>query len=93
MPADAGEEPRSSRVPGGSGQRCLSSEEFAADHNLTSRECEAFDLMLRGHDAKSISEALVISDNIAKAHIRSIYAKTGVPTRQELSVATEHLDR
>lgn len=49
--------------------------------------------MLRGHDAKSISEALVISDNIAKAHIRSIYAKTGVPTRQELSVATEHLDR
>ncbi|CVH78397.1 transcriptional regulator MalT [Coriobacteriaceae bacterium CHKCI002] len=92
-PADADKEPRPSRASEGSGLRRLSSEEFAADHNLTSREREVFDLMLRGRDAKSIGEALVISDNTAKAHIRSIYAKTGVHTRQEFSIATEHLDR
>ena len=64
---------------------------FAADHNLTAREREVFELMLRGRDAKSIGEALVISDNTAKAHIRSIYAKTGVHTRQEFIDATEHV--
>ena len=52
-----------------------------------------FELMLRGRDAKSIGEALVISDNTAKAHIRSIYAKTGVHTRQEFIDATEHVMR
>ena len=66
---------------------------FAADHNLTAREREVFELMLRGRDAKSIGEALVISDNTAKAHIRSIYAKTGVHTRQEFIDATEHVMR
>ena len=66
---------------------------FAADHNLTAREREVFELMLRGRDAKSIGEALVISDNTAKAHIRSIYAKTGVHTRQEFIDATEHVTR
>ncbi|MBC5585709.1 helix-turn-helix transcriptional regulator [Eggerthella sp. NSJ-70] len=71
----------------------LDAETFAADHNLTVREREVFDLMLRGRDAKSIGEALVISDNTAKAHIRSIYAKTGVHTRQEFIDATEHVAR
>lgn len=71
----------------------LDAETFAADHNLTAREREVFDLMLRGRDARSIGEALVISDNTAKAHIRSIYAKTGVHTRQEFVVATEHVAR
>ena len=42
---------------------------------------------------RGIGEALVISDNTAKAHIRSIYAKTGVHTRQEFIDATEHVMR
>lgn len=71
----------------------VDAEAFAADHNLTVREREVFDLMLRGRDAKSIGEALVISDNTAKAHIRSIYAKTGVHTRQEFVDATERVAR
>lgn len=71
----------------------VDAEAFAADHNLTVREREVFDLMLRGRDAKSIGEALVISDNTAKAHIRSIYAKTGVHTRQEFVDATECVAR
>lgn len=71
----------------------VDAESFAADHNLTMREREVFVLMLRGRDARSIGEALVISDNTAKAHIRSIYAKTGVHTRQEFVDVTEHIVR
>lgn len=58
-------------------------EHFADAHNLTLREREVFSLMLEGRDAKTIGEVLVISDNTAKAHIRSIYSKLGVHTRQE----------
>ena len=82
--------PRNRRYRTGSG---VDADGFAADHNLTAREREVFELMLRGRDAKSIGEALVISDNTAKAHIRSIYAKTGVHTRQEFIDATEHVMR
>ena len=48
---------------------------------------------LGGKNELAIGEALVISDNTAKAHIRSIYAKTGVHTRQEFIDATEHVMR
>ena len=75
------------------GRPRLAADEFASEHNLTVREREVFDLMLLGRDARSIGEALVISDNTAKAHIRSIYAKTGVHTRQEFIDATEHVAR
>lgn len=75
------------------GEGVVDAESFAADHNLTMREREVFLLMLRGRDARSIGEALVISDNTAKAHIRSIYAKTGVHTRQEFVDVTEHIVR
>lgn len=75
------------------GEGVVDAESFAADHNLTMREREVFVLMLRGRDARSIGEALVISDNTAKAHIRSIYAKTGVHTRQEFVDVTERIVR
>ncbi len=61
----------------------FSAEDFALAHNFTSREREVFSLMLEGRDARTIGAALVISENTAKSHIRSIYAKTGVHTRQE----------
>ena len=76
-----------------SGTQPVSAESYAADHNLTAREREVFMLMLRGRDARAIGEALVISDNTAKAHIRSIYAKTGVHSRREFVEATDHIPR
>lgn len=50
---------------------------FAADHNLTAREREVFELMLRGRDAKSIGEALVIS----RQHCEGAYPAASTPRR------------
>ena len=68
-------------------------DEYADDHNFTRREREVFPLMLQGRGSKSIAEKLVISDNTAKSHIRSIYAKCGVHTRTEFIEATAGLKR
>lgn len=71
----------------------ISAEEFALERNFTSREREVFSLMLEGRDARTIGAALVISENTAKSHIRSIYAKTGVHTRQEFIDAVCEVER
>ena len=90
---ERGEQPQgAAAVPVVSGG-ALSAEEFALEHNLTSREREVFALMLEGRDARSIGGALVISENTAKSHIRSIYAKVGVHTRQEFVDAVHSVER
>ena len=71
----------------------LTVDEYADDHNFTRREREVFPLMLQGRGSKSIAEKLVISDNTAKSHIRSIYAKCGVHTRAEFIEETSGLKR
>lgn len=73
--------------------RRISADDFALEHNFTSREREVFSLMLEGRDARTIGAALVISENTAKSHIRSIYAKTGVHTRQEFIDAVHGVER
>ena len=66
---------------------------YANEIGLTSREREVLPLMLEGRDARSIGEALVISENTAKAHIRNIYAKVGARNRREFVEATRHVAR
>ena len=73
--------------------RVLTVDEYADDRNFTRREREVFPLMLQGRGSKSIAEKLVISDNTAKSHIRSIYAKCGVHTRAEFIEETAGLKR
>ena len=73
--------------------RVLTVDEYADDRNFTRRERDVFPLMLQGRGSKSIAEKLVISDNTAKSHIRSIYAKCGVHTRAEFIEATAALKR
>ena len=51
---------------------------------LTPRESEAMALLARGHGAQSIQEHMGISLNTVKMHIRNVYAKLGVHSRQEL---------
>ena len=51
---------------------------------LTPREAEAMALLARGHGAQSIQEHMGISHNTVKMHIRNVYAKLGVHSRQEL---------
>lgn len=40
-------------------------------------------LLSQGHSARGIEETLFISHNTAKGHIRHVYAKLGVHSREE----------
>ena len=51
---------------------------------LTAREAEVLSLLAKGADAAGIADRLVISLSTANTHIRHIYAKLGVHSRQEM---------
>ncbi|MDR2454035.1 MAG: helix-turn-helix transcriptional regulator [Bifidobacteriaceae bacterium] len=51
---------------------------------LTPREAEMLPLLGQGRSAAGISKLLYISENTTKSHIRSIYRKLGVHTKQDL---------
>lgn len=51
--------------------------------HLSPREMEVYALMRDGRDAAYIADSLCVSRNTAKTHIRNIYGKFGVHTRQE----------
>ena len=51
---------------------------------LSERQYEVLMLVAQGRNAKYIEQALTISLSTAQTHIRNIYRKTGVHSRQEL---------
>lgn len=51
--------------------------------NLTRRERQVAELLLRGKSADEISEELSISPNTAKVHVQRIYRKSNVTSRAE----------
>ena len=51
---------------------------------LSERQYEVLVLVAQGRNAKYIEQALTISLSTAQTHIRNIYRKTGVHSRQEL---------
>jgi len=51
--------------------------------NLTRRERQVAELLLRGKSADEISEELSISPNTAKVHVLRIYRKSNVTSRAE----------
>lgn len=53
-------------------------------HGLSEREAEILDLILRGKNVPAIAEALFISQNTVRSHIKRIYRATGIHTRQDL---------
>lgn len=57
---------------------------LAQRYGLSSRELEVLSLVGDGRSAKYISESLVISFNTARSHIRHIYEKLDVHSKQEL---------
>ena len=59
-------------------------DKLADEHGLTARERELLDYMSRGYGSVYISKVLFISDNTARTHIRNIYRKLGVHSREEL---------
>lgn len=70
---------------------------ISLDHlSLTSREKDVLSLLLKGRNARYISENLYISNNTVKFHTRNIYNKLSINNRQELltlfdnSIHSEH---
>ena len=59
-------------------------EMFCLRHDLTSRERDIFRLMIDNHTNGEIAEALFISENTVKFHVRNVLQKTGCPNRMEL---------
>lgn len=58
---------------------------------LSSREREVLAMLLRGHSAPSVAEELYISENTAKSHIKHIYKKMSIKSRQELLKKAEQI--
>jgi len=55
-----------------------------AAYSLSVRETEVLRLILAGHTYRSAGEKLFVSENTIDAHLRSIYAKSGVKNKIEL---------
>lgn len=58
---------------------------------LTARESEVALLAIRGNGVDGISRKLFISENTTRSHLKSIYRKVGVHSRQELVDLAESL--
>ncbi len=59
-------------------------EAIAAQYNLSKRETEVFMLVARGHSAARMAEDLYVSTGTVNSHIKSIYRKMGIHSKQEL---------
>lgn len=62
----------------------LACENLSAQYKLTKREGEVLVLLARGRSATYIAETLVISSTTAKTHVKHIYQKIGVASKQVL---------
>ena len=59
-------------------------EAFASDYGLTRREAEVVPYIYKGRSAKVIAGTLCVSESTVRTHIRRIYEKTEVHSKQEL---------
>lgn len=59
-------------------------EELACACGLTPREGEILGYLGRGHGIAFVADALVISESTVRTHVKSIYKKLGVNSREEL---------
>lgn len=57
---------------------------IADSYALSPRECEVFELLVRGHNTTFIAEQLFISTSTVKTHCFRIYQKLGVHSKQEI---------
>lgn len=65
-------------------QRIARIEALADARSLTNREREILMYLTLGHGSRYIAKTLFISDNTARTHIRNIYKKLKVSSREEL---------
>ena len=98
---DASQKPSSTMVPAGpfrdaceeEVERQLTHEErcllVSERYGLSERETEVLELVGKGRDLPYIRDHLFISRNTVNTHIKHIYAKTGVHSKQELLTLLE----
>lgn len=55
-------------------------------YNLTKRELEVLELVVKGYNNSAIAKELIIQDETAKAHVSSILRKLGAENRVIASV-------
>lgn len=67
--------------------KTLNHRDFAHSHNLTRREEEICLLVLQGRTNREIAEELHVSIGTVKTHVRHIFEKVGVGTREDLRSA------
>lgn len=71
-------------VDGGAGSAVGVARAADPHYGLSSRELEILDLFAQGRSANWIADNLTISKNTVRSHLRAIYTKLDVHTRQEL---------
>ena len=64
--------------------KTVASEDFARAQGLSNRETEVVLLLLEGRSLRYIQNELYISEGTARTHVKRIYAKLGVHSKQEL---------
>lgn len=69
--------------------RCRS---LAEELKLTPREHEILELMARGRSKTYIAEAFFISENTVRGHVKHLYAKLDVHSKQELVDRVEQVE-
>ncbi len=74
-----------SSMTGRTSDREKSKDKTYKEYNITDREREIINYLLRGYSNKEISDKLFISINTVKTHIMNIYQKFGIDNRVELS--------
>ncbi len=57
---------------------------LARDAGLSPRETEIFEYVGRGHSAVFVAKTLLISESTVYSHVRNVYRKLGVGSREEL---------
>ena len=59
-------------------------DQIAAERNLSPRESEVYTYLVQGYGGERIAEELCISYHTVRAHVRNIYRKLDVHSREEL---------
>ena len=67
-------------------------DELIADHDLTAREGEILYMCLQSKKPQAIANELFIEVSTVRTHIKQIYAKLGIHSKQELAALVNHLD-
>lgn len=65
----------------------------AEQYSLTNRETEILQYLGRGHGSAYIAEVLVVAESTVRSHVKSIYRKVGVSSREQLLEKIDSVDK